>query len=388
MLPPRDDQEIEPVPLEADGVEKPARRLVQTVEVGGSPGSTTGTPRRTPPRKRKLRASLLEQYVSAASNSHTANTLETLSRSFDDLTDSFGNQIYEEMMLDPQIESDINTLRTFALRGGVTIIPAELPESLKPARQAEDDQAVDSVDVDQKAMAEEILSPSTTSEQDLAQEIADFCQANIDDLETPLADVLWDLLEGLVEGHRLAEQSYEIRDDPVTKVPRLYLVRIIPKPRESVAFVVDVYRRVIGILAVIPGVSASASPGSMFYEVEKIPNLLPTKKFLRFTARPKNNDPRGRSVLRGVYKSWWMKQQVLKEYLLWLANCASPGLIGFTPDGVSEIEEEDEDGVPTGRVISPEVAMTATLVGMKNGSAASFPFGSAVQQLEIGRAHV
>ena len=100
--------------------------------------------------------------------------VQTLPRQIDDLTRDLGDDLYERMLIDPQVQACVNVLRASVLADGVT------------------------------------LSPAVTDEQadgyTKAVEIADFCTSVLADLSTPLADALWDLLSALPLGVRIAEQ--------------------------------------------------------------------------------------------------------------------------------------------------------------------------------------
>jgi hypothetical protein len=98
----------------------------------------------------------------------------TLPFAFDDLTSDFGDDIYLKMMLDPQVNACIGTLKTAVLADGVTIVPAILDQT-------------------QRRYAK-------------GQEIADFVSECIDSLNPSIDVVLWDVLDALAYGAKVAEQ--------------------------------------------------------------------------------------------------------------------------------------------------------------------------------------
>jgi hypothetical protein len=107
------------------------------------------------------------------------------------------------------------------------------------------------------------LAPAVDDEADpdyeQAREIADEAEAMLDDLETPLDDVLWDLLGAVALGNRVAEQVYETR--PATTLDNrtmLQLRALKVKPVRSVAFVTDAYLNVLGLVGAKPGQTVPA----------------------------------------------------------------------------------------------------------------------------------
>src|SRR5581483_8380712 len=89
-----------------------------------------------------------------------------------------------------------------------------------------------------------------------------------------------------------------------------------------------------------------------------------------------------------AFNAWNLKTQTWPELLRWLLTCAIPGLIGFTSDDadVEEMLDEnnepvlDADGQP--RYVTPQEAMLSALVQFRNGMAAVFKNGAAVDQIE------
>lgn len=276
------------------------------------------------------------EYVSGGTGLWSKTQSRSLPWAFDDISADFGDDIYLRMMLDPAVSAAINTLRTGIIEDGLTLIPAV-------------------TDPD---------DPATEK----AQEIADFCDRALAGMETPIDDVLWDLLDALALGARVAEQVYKIDGDQLT----LRALKV--KPRRSTAFVVDAYMNVVGLLSLLPGMGYGVQVGTTIVgDPAKNPTLLPKSKFAIFTSRPISNDPRGSSLLRPAYGAWWMKQQVWPEYLKYLAVWATPITIGKTPQHAVETIDP-----ATGTKIAATQAMLTTLLSLKNNSAAVFPFGSEI----------
>lgn len=267
----------------------------------------------------------------------------------DDLTSDFGDDLYERMVFDPQVSATLTVLKASILETGLQLAPA-----------VEDD---------------------TADGRELAVEIADTLAVMLEDLPQALDDVLWDLLDALAYGNRVAEQVYEHRE--VAGKSMLALARLKVKNRRATAFVVDAYWNVLGLLAVLPG-NFSPMLSSVLLDPAQQPNLFPREKFAILTNRPKNADPRGTSVLRPAYSPWWDKQQIKPEYLKYLAQFAGPSLAGFTPENAQSMPADDSLGNPTGAaLVTPEQAMLTALLDFRNGTAAAFPFGAKVEPIEV-----
>lgn len=308
-------------------------------------------------------AELLREYVSAE-EFRWSDYLRSLPPWIDDTTRDFGEDLYERMQLDPQVAKCVNIIKMGVLSQGVHITPTVDEEDPKyPA----------------------------------AKEVADFCKRNLAGLEAPFGPQttvslywqLWDLLDAVALGSKVAEQVYEVPPAGQDK-GRLCLKALKTRPRRSTAFVVDVHMNVVGLLGIIPGVAASVLTGTMV--AENAPNILPRRKFAIMSVRPKDGDPRGQSMCRPAYNAWWLKQQAWPEYLKYLAQFATPSLIGYTAPEAAEVEELDATGSPvydedTGFIatVKPEQVMLAALVKLRNGSAAAFPNGSKVDPLQVGQ---
>lgn len=269
-------------------------------------------------------------YVAAGGVAWYQKAVRALPWHVDDITRDFGDDIYEQMCHDPTVAASLNALRAGILEDGVEIVSAVSDEEKDGYAQA--------------------------------QEIAAFCASVLDDLETPIDDVLWDMLSAIALGNRVAEVVYGL------VAGKLVVTSVKVKPRTSTAFVVDPFMNVIGLLGLIPGQSWSVQVGTYLTDLANTPNLLPRDKFAILTYRPVNNDPRGTSALRPAYNGWKLKQIAWPEYLKYLVQFASPGLIGYTA----------ENAIPAEDGTTPEVALVNALVTWKNATALALKFGSKV----------
>jgi hypothetical protein len=304
-----------------------------------------------------LSAKPTDEYVSAGGYVWLARFIKALPFYIDDTTRDFGDDLYERMMLDPQINASINVLKSAVLASGISVQPALDEEGDGSAFGSESSRR---------------RRPSS-----LASEIADFCKRNLDNLARPLHDVLYEMLDALALGNKAAEQVYYIPESG-PDAGRLCLRALKIKPRRSLSFVVDVYFNVIGIIGLIPGQGAPVIVETIIGEPSQVPNLLPRAKFAVFTNRAVDGDPRGTSLIRPAYSVWWLKMQVWAEYLKYLTQFAGPSLIGYTAQNAQTYVDP-----VSGQTQNPEQVMLATLVQFRNGTAAVFPFGAKVEPLKM-----
>lgn len=315
------------------------RRITEPVTVGNTPGSPSGEIAPTPGTSMTLGASLLSEYVAAGSFTWWANYAKSLPHFADDLSADFGYQIYDSMRKDGVVSAALTILKASILEDSVNVAPSMLDE--------------------------------TDPSHDQAVAISTFCDHCLSNLDIPITDVLWDMLDALVYGSCVAEQVYALRT--VDGAQRLALTALKVKPVSSTAFVVDAFNNVLGLLGVVPGVGVNVLQETFMQDLSKIPNLVPREKFAILTFRPKHGDPRGTSILRPAYQAWWQKMQLWPEYLKYLTQFASPIPVGTTaPNAIPTFD-------PTsGVMLTPEQAQLAALQGIRNGAAISQPAGSVV----------
>lgn len=279
---------------------------------------------------------LMREYVSGGGDVRMQAMRQVLPTAFDDVTKDFGDDIYDRMALDPVMHASTTILKASILEEGVKITPA-----------------VEQQDQDGY---------------ELSAEIADMVERTLDDLDTPMDDVLWSMLDCMQSGNKVAELVYE--DATVNKKQMLRLRAIKPKPCRAISFVVDDYWNILGY----------AKRNARQYGLTTIgpDDILQKDKFASMTFRMKDSDPRGTSIYRPAYNAWWLKMQSWPEYLRYLAQFASPGLIGKTAPDAGNIDIVDVSGTIISTVTAEE-AMVSSLVEYRNGAVLAFPHGSEVQ---------
>jgi hypothetical protein len=207
-------------------------------------------------------------------------------------------------------------------------------------------------------------------------------------LKPKLSVVLWSLLDAIGYGNKVAEKVY-IHEKTYTGKDQLVLDRLKVKPRQSVAFVTDIYDNHVGYLVKMPGAPWPTLTDFLMTDT-MMANFLPPWKFACMTFRPKDSDPRGTSILRPAFDPWWTKQQLKPQFLQYLTQFASPGLVGIGPEDNTPIPMTDSKGNPivdpaTGfvQMVRPLDQLLNALLAFRNGTAVVVPHGGDVKAIEM-----
>lgn len=340
-----------------------------TIELPKIAPSTSPAPRK----KTELR----REYVAGTRNGTYTAMVRALPQAIDDLQADLGDDIYERMERDPAVKAPVKTVKTGILAHSWRLIPfpvtvpdapPEDPKAKPPTRRA--------------TAAARKAAKAALAQKELADQIAAFCQAVLERIDPSLDDVLWNWLDAVPLGHKLAELVYEYRE--MDGVTRLVLKAIKVKPRGTYAFVVDPYMNVVGILGRLPNSGLPTTASLISTEPGKQPeNLLPREKFAVLTYEMKDGDPRGQAALRPAYNAWWIKTQTWPEWLKFIAQFATPSVSavaapdpdGYTPRYNEAGEEVDEEGNPIPSRVQELLDM---LVAWQNGSAMAAPPGTVI----------
>jgi hypothetical protein len=276
----------------------------------------------------------------------------------DDITRDFGSDAYERMMLDDQVASSVRTYIESILSDPLTVRPW--------------------IDDDKDPDYEESKSYAEFAERLLAN-----C--------SPTRSVnawLFEMTMGSVSlGNRVAEKVARLEESG-QDAGRLVWDRVKVKPRNRTAFVVDGFSNLLGLLAAIPG-QGNLVPGAILTpDLLAVSNLLPREKFAILSWNPQEEDPRGTSLLRTVYRLWWEKIQATAEWLKHLTQFGSPSLWGTTaPDAMAEPATDSLGNPLPGAVsISPVQQLLNELLKFRNGYALALPNGSTLQLLQSASA--
>lgn len=285
----------------------------------------------------------------------------------DDLTKDLGNDLYDRMATDGDVDSAIQTLVLSALAEGIRIMPA-----IDPPGADETD-------------------PTIIADSKLAEQYKDFVERRLAEMKPGLRALAVELLDGLLYGHKAAEKILYYITEGEDKGKYGYL-GIKCRDRNHLSFVVDAYNNVLGFLTVQPKAGVyTLGAQTILEDPRSLPNFLPRDKFVVFTWAPRNGDPRGTSIARSAYNPWWMKTQVLPEYYNYLRRFGTPSVVGKTPpDGsagatVDKVDQStgqkvlDSNGEPV--QISAEQALSIALSDFLNGTVLAVKGGSEVDLL-------
>jgi len=325
----------------------PTPDITTTGAVGALPGSPGGTIAPTAGTIYTAKASATQEYVAGSVSQAYNGFLRSLSFAIDDVESDFGSDLYSRMQFDPRIKGNLRLIKSAILSEELSLVPAVNDQSEDGFGQAQD--------------------------------ILAFCDRVLANLETPLEDVLRDMLDAVALGNQVAEQVY---DQPTRGVDRgkLVLTKLKVKPRGTTAFVVDAFRNVVGLLGYIPGVGFPVTTGGMIDPAHQA-NFLPREKFAVLTWEPKDGDPRGTSSLRPAYWAWQSKVQVMGAYLSYLAKFASPSVWATVGPESASSTMIATDGTLSD--VSPVQALYAQLLNFQNGSALALANGSAVGTVNV-----
>jgi hypothetical protein len=270
---------------------------------------------------------LKHQYVSGGAAAWAGTAAQSLPWPIDDITLALGDDLYNRMMTDAIVGSAVNIFKAGILSDGVSLSSA------------------------------------------------------IDDKEHADYAVLWNMLDAISYGNKVAELIYDT-DTSYTGSQQIVLRSLHVKPRHALAFVVDPYKTLLGVLGLFPGANVWPLTGMQIPDVKERENFVPIEKFAVLTSRMEDNDPRGTSILRGAYDPWNRKQQAKAKHLQYLGIYAMASLIGFTAKDALPVLRTNADGTPAldsnGAPLYdyPTDVMLNALLAFQNGTVAVFPDGS------------
>src|SRR5882724_735948 len=217
----------------------------------------------------------------------------------------------------------------------------------------------------------------------LAQDITDFCNRQVTRVPKFGSAMFQLIFEGLTHGNKVAEQVLEIAIGG-TDADKWCLKAVKPKPRHALAFVVDPFMNQLGFLVAEPGKSNIVNATT----IVDMSQVIPREKFVVFTYRPKDDDPRGNTILDAALNGWDLKRRAWPEYLLFLMVSAIPGILATLPPNTDEqvVYEDDgitpvyKDGEPL--KISSAQFLLNLLAKMRNHQVAVAPDGTQFTVLE------
>lgn len=274
-------------------------------------------------------AILLNEYATGGSRASLVTHLPTAARRVG------GKELLDEtlrrMKSDPEIAAALKTLRTAVTADGVSVLPS-IPD---------DEQAI---------------------------EIADFTRQNLMGLQRTIESIIESMMDAMVYGYKIAEQTYEQRNG------KFWLKSIKSLKQGVVRYVVDRHWNILGFVA-----------------VENTTLLLPRDKFISMSMMGEDEDPRGISMLEPCLVPWDFKTNVWPEFFRWVTTNGVPGLLGVTaPDSSGTVPKFDPTGAPVldddGNQVflSPTQALLEALLAFRNAYAMAVPAGADVRPINSG----
>ena len=171
-------------------------------------------------RERELKRIVSRPTITTSWTDHVlGQMIKAMPRYIDDIERDFGTETYDRMLNDPFISAQFEILRGATIQDGITLLPA-FPKPIKGRTDG-----------------------STKEDYDKSVEVCDFVKAMIDELETPLEDVAFDMLSALAYGARTAEKIYEVEGG------EMRLKRLEVKPRANLLPVVNPGNKLVGYVA-------------------------------------------------------------------------------------------------------------------------------------------
>lgn len=299
--------------------------------------------------------------------------LHSLQIGHDAVTDQFGLDVYDKMILDDEVEANLGVL-TAAL--------ASQEIRLEPA----------------------ITTGASRAKAKLLVEFCRWVMAHFSLSERSGREAL--VREMIKNGSAVGEILFQWKSpeecELAPKIKKVFGVgsagfliptEVAPKCLCDISLVVDTYNRVIGIVprklpgTIFPDGQAfpvelvdgryrvvnrfgSEDPVSSTFELTMV---IPRSKFVFLTWTPRCNDPRGDSGLMSAYAPWWVKQQTLLKMMQWIDKFAKPALVGKVGENAQAQCITNEDGTET--IIEPTETLLATLQQFEGGTALALPFG-------------
>jgi hypothetical protein len=319
----------------------------------GGPGPLAPVPAQPRPRTARVRVTSEAVGVRGALGGY----YRSLPPWIDDLTREYGPETYERMQLDDQVSSSLRALCHGVLSDDLVLRPGVKDKG----------------------------DPDFTA----SKGVLEFCERATWEQTGGLDQWLFTMLKGAVGGgNRVSETVYR-PEESGKDAGKWVLDRLKVKPRRSIAFAVDSCNNLAGFLGLAPGSPGwgGVAWGTAFDPADPPENFLPRDKFCALAWDPPDEDPRGSAILRCVYEPWWAKLQAAREWLAYLAQFGSPGLVGTTAPGADSSAPTDAYGNPVdGPVLTPEQDMANKVMEHRNGGVHILPHGATLDVLQTSNA--
>ena len=306
-------------------------------------------------------------------NEGVAN-LHSLQFGQDNLTRQFGQDIYDKMTLDDEVEANLGLMTAALANQEIRLEPASDVDSAERAK------AKLVVEFCQWVLLHFSLSERSSREALIREMIK--TGSSLGEIEFQ-----WKSSEDCPLSSKL-KKAFDIGSSGY-----LIPVSISPRCMCDTSLVVDTYNSIVGVVPrKLPG---TIFPDGQVFPVEVIDGkyqvvnryggepersstfeltmVIPRGKFLFLSWTPRCNDPRGDSGLMSAYAAWWIKQQTLQKMMQWIDKFAKPSLVGTVGENAQAECITLPDG--TEETIEPTATLLKTLQAFEGGSAIALPFG-------------
>jgi hypothetical protein len=273
-----------------------------------------------------------KEYAAGGNGFEADSVPLALPDTIDDYTRAFGFRGYELMMTQPACFASVQTLKLGIMPEDIRLIETH---PVKAGQQEPD------------------------AKQKQSKDIKDFCQRLIDRVPGFRQSIL-QLYDCAPFGNKLAEKVSRI-ENTGPDAGKLVMDRLNVKKREHWQFIVDRALNVSGILV--------KRKGANFARIRP-------DKFVWLSWMPRDNDPRGTSILRAAYTAWNIFTQLYPQYFKALKQFAVPSVVGITEPNAEKVMVE-------GKLVDATDYMLMQLVRWQNGSAMAVPNGADVKAIHV-----
>lgn len=195
-------------------------------------------------------------------------------------------------------------------------------------------------------------------------DIQSFVRKNLEEMETPLDEVIEAMLTALWVGFSLQEVELESRDDGRVWIKDVHSV----KPHHIE----------MKVLTEGPRQGEVVTYYQNRFQSDKVE--IPEEKCILFTHRGRFGNKYGLSRLRSVFKNWFLKDVLLKAWASTLERYGSPIGVGKTDTSACVVDED------TGETINRADEMMESLESLQGGSVLVIDTGEEISFEQVQRA--
>lgn len=293
------------------------------------------------------------EYIGSSVEYGYWNVDRVLPQSIDDAERLYGPDIYDRMVTDPLMAGIERVMKVLVLADGLSILPSHS----RPIRSS--------------ATQDDIANYEHAK---FYSDYVGYCIARLEEKDEPIEETLYNLLDGPRLGHQLAEVTYESLAKGAHE-GKVAIESISCKPRRNYAFAMDPWNRLVGVLAIVPGVSPMLWTG-IVQDPSRFPNCLAPEKVLIFSLERRNRNPQGVSWFRGCYDPWQRKQTQKKNTV----NAGTQTGGGLVTAIAPQIDRTETFWDPASqKEVTQTQAIYNALRHLGSGKPGVFPFGTQIE---------